>query len=81
MTSLRQFLVAENAWLVIFLPALISYIVLLKARVHSHPAFGTVERLHPDLDAIIGPNAVMEVLATGFLWAEGPQWVTEDDRR
>ncbi len=33
-----------------------------------------VERLDPALDAIIAPDAVIEELAKGFVWAEGPVW-------
>lgn len=37
---------------------------------------GKVERLDPALDALIPPGAVIEKLASGFAWAEGPVWVT-----
>lgn len=33
-----------------------------------------VERLDPALDEIIAPNAAIEELAKGFVWAEGPVW-------
>jgi gluconolactonase len=36
---------------------------------------GTVERLHPDFDALVPKGAAIEVLAGGFKWAEGPVWV------
>ena len=36
---------------------------------------GTVERLDPAFDALVPPGAVIEVLAGGFKWAEGPVWV------
>lgn len=36
---------------------------------------GSVERLDPRLDALIPPDARMEVLAEGFDWTEGPVWV------
>jgi gluconolactonase len=39
------------------------------------PAIGTVERLDPALDRLIAPDAVIEKLAEGFSWAEGPVWV------
>ena len=40
---------------------------------------GDVERLDPAIDALIPPDAVIEVLAEGFEWTEGPVWV-EDGR-
>jgi gluconolactonase len=36
---------------------------------------GLVERVAPDLDAIVAPDAVFEVLADGHEWTEGPVWV------
>ncbi|GGO91022.1 SMP-30/gluconolactonase/LRE family protein [Stakelama pacifica] len=41
----------------------------------EYPRVGAVERLDPRLDAIIAPDAPIEVLATGYSWAEGPTWV------
>ena len=45
-----------------------------------YPAFGSVERLDPALDALLAPDAAMEVVATGFEWAEGPVWDFEAAR-
>jgi len=44
---------------------------------------GSIERLSPALDALIGPDAKIEVLAEGFDWSEGPVWVSKklDKRR
>jgi gluconolactonase len=39
------------------------------------PTVGSIERLDPRLDALIAPDARIEVLASGFLWAEGPIWI------
>ncbi len=41
---------------------------------HVYPTFGSIERLDPALDALIPPNAVLEKLAEGFTWSEGPVW-------
>ncbi|MCB1212083.1 MAG: SMP-30/gluconolactonase/LRE family protein, partial [Verrucomicrobiales bacterium] len=39
------------------------------------PTFsGSIERLNPELDALIAPSIKIEVLATGFNWSEGPTW-------
>ena len=40
-----------------------------------HRPHGTVERLDPTLDALVAPEATMEVLAEGFNWSEGPTWL------
>jgi gluconolactonase len=41
------------------------------------PAQGPIERLSPKLDALIKPDAKVEILAEGFTWAEGPLWLAE----
>ena len=41
---------------------------------HVYPSFGSIERLDPALDALIPQNAVLEKLAEGFTWSEGPVW-------
>jgi gluconolactonase len=39
------------------------------------PSFqGSIERLDAGLDALIAPDAKIEVLASGFNWSEGPVW-------
>lgn len=38
------------------------------------PFSGSIERLDPKLDTLIAPEAKIEVLASGFNWAEGPVW-------
>lgn len=38
---------------------------------------GSVERLDPALDAVVPPGAVIEVIAEGFEWAEGPLWLPD----
>lgn len=39
-----------------------------------YPTLGRVERLDPALDALVPPGAVIEQLADGFAWSEGPVW-------
>jgi len=39
-----------------------------------YPTMGQVERHDPALDALIAPGAVIEKLASGFEWSEGPVW-------
>lgn len=35
---------------------------------------GKIERFDPALDALIGKDATIEILASGFTWTEGPVW-------
>lgn len=37
-----------------------------------HP--GHIERLDPALDALVAPDAAIEVIGSGFAWSEGPAW-------
>src|SRR5207249_251477 len=39
---------------------------------------GSIERLDPRFDRLIGRDAALEVLAGGFDWVEGPVWVPDD---
>jgi gluconolactonase len=41
----------------------------------SPKPIGRIERLDPALDAIVAPDAQVEKLAEGFVWAEGPAWI------
>ncbi|MDN5204320.1 SMP-30/gluconolactonase/LRE family protein [Fulvivirgaceae bacterium BMA10] len=40
-----------------------------------HPSKGFVEVMDPAFEKLIDKNAVVEVLAEGFKWTEGPVWV------
>jgi gluconolactonase len=42
-----------------------------------YPTIGHVVRVDPRLDALIPAGAKIEVLASGFVWSEGPVWVPE----
>lgn len=50
-----------------------------KKQSHVYPNFGSIERLDPALDALLAPDAKIEKLAEGFIWAEGPVWVTKGE--
>jgi len=41
------------------------------------PTLGSIERLDPRFDAAVPKAAVIEVLAGGFEWSEGPVWVED----
>ncbi|HWY88340.1 MAG TPA: SMP-30/gluconolactonase/LRE family protein, partial [Gemmataceae bacterium] len=36
---------------------------------------GTIERLDPAFDKLVPKDAKLEILATGFIWTEGPVWI------
>jgi gluconolactonase len=42
-----------------------------------YPTIGKIERLDPALDKLIPKDAVIEVLASGFDWCEGPLWIKD----
>lgn len=71
---------ADAYWATIFFPALFGYLVLLQATVNRRPSLGSVERVNAAvLDTLLAPDACLEVIAEGNLWAEGPLWVTDKD--
>jgi gluconolactonase len=41
----------------------------------TYPPIGSIERLDPRFDKLIPRDAVLEKLAQGFEWSEGPVWV------
>ncbi len=46
----------------------------LKGDTRNFPKLGTIHRLDPRLDDLLAPDAVIEVIAAGFDWCEGPVW-------
>ena len=53
-------------------------IFFLMATINSQAQYktiGSIERIDPDLDKIVSPNAKIEVIAEGFDWSEGPVWI------
>ena len=45
-----------------------------RRRLQPTNAVGTIERLDPALDALVAPGAVIEKVADGFKFTEGPLW-------
>jgi len=41
---------------------------------------GGVARLSPEIDLIISPGTLPEILAEGFEWSEGPLWLPEQEK-
>ena len=58
------------------LTAMLAAVVLAAAGAGAaeRRTIGRVERSDPRLDALIAPGALIEVLADGFRWSEGPVW-------
>src|SRR5665213_2932831 len=69
---------AQSCTLVLVLTACVTACVaacVANAQTRSSPAsVGSIERLDPALDQLIAPDARIELLASGFDWAEGPVW-------
>ncbi len=54
------------------------FFVAVAAAAAAEPkTVGRIERLSPALDALLPQNAVIEVLAGGFDWSEGPVWIKD----
>ncbi|MGA2069410.1 MAG: SMP-30/gluconolactonase/LRE family protein [Thermoguttaceae bacterium] len=41
----------------------------------TYPTLGRIERLDPRFDKLVPRDAVLEKLAEGFKWSEGPVWI------
>ncbi len=41
----------------------------------NYPTLGKIVKLDPALDALIAPDAKIEILSSGYKWSEGPVWV------
>jgi gluconolactonase len=54
-----------------FLPFLLAPILVLAA---DEPFNVKIERLTPEFDQLVPPNALIEKCAEGFNWSEGPVW-------
>ena len=45
----------------------------------NFPSIGEILRLSPEINELIDENAKIEVLADGFIWAEGPVWINDNE--
>lgn len=41
----------------------------------QYPSIGKIHRLDPTLDAVLDTTSMVEIIASGFTWSEGPVWV------
>src|SRR3972149_32053 len=66
-----------------YLPALLALAVVGLPRslpaqnTLNFPSLGHIERFDPRFDELVPSDAKIEVLGSGFDWAEGPVWVRE----
>lgn len=51
-------------------------VFFISLTLQGQETIGMIERLDPAIDKFISDNAQIEVLASGFSWAEGPVWVS-----
>ncbi|MCL6295355.1 SMP-30/gluconolactonase/LRE family protein [Jejuia spongiicola] len=66
---------------ILLIPILLSSCEKQKKIKHkTFQTVGKIERLDKQLDDIISPNAVIEILSTGHKWSEGPIWIKEDQK-
>ena len=42
---------------------------------HPYATTGSITRLDPRMNDIIPEDAILEILADGFDWSEGPVWI------
>lgn len=45
----------------------------------AQSSLGKIERLDPKFDQLVGDDAKIEILASGFTWTEGPVWIGDED--
>ena len=58
-------------------PILFLFSSLFSLICFAQQTIGGVERLDDEINLLIGEDAVVEILAEGFSWSEGPVWVPQ----
>ena len=63
-------------------PILLIVVMVLSSTVlwAERPKIGSVVRHDPAFDKLIAKDAEIEVLASGFVWSEGPVWDRKNQR-
>mgnify|MGYP000579377041 CR=1 FL=1 len=59
---------------------LLILLLLASCTTHEYPTTGSIQRISPDLDRIIAPGTLPEILAEGFEWSEGPLWLPDQEK-
>jgi len=55
-------------------------LLLASCNTPDYPTTGSIDRLSSELDRIIAPGTLPEILAEGFEWSEGPLWLPEQQK-
>jgi len=55
-------------------------LLIVSCTAQGYPTTGSIERLSPELDQIIAPGTLPEILAEGFEWSEGPLWLPDQEK-
>jgi gluconolactonase len=79
MKSVRSGLLASSLFFFIGCQPAAEPVAPAAAPESTHETVGSIERADPRLDALVPPDATLEVLADGFAWSEGPVWVPSMD--
>jgi len=59
---------------------LLVLLLLTSCTAQEYPTTGSIEKLSPELDRIIAPGTLPEILAEGFEWSEGPLYLPEQEK-
>jgi len=59
---------------------LILLLFLTSCHTEEYPTTGSIDRISPELDRIIAPGTLPEILAEGFEWSEGPLWLPQQEK-
>ncbi|TGV02587.1 SMP-30/gluconolactonase/LRE family protein [Flavivirga rizhaonensis] len=47
---------------------------------NKYPSYGSIERLHPEIDSILSIYSRIDLVAKGFNWSEGPVWLAKEQK-
>ena len=61
----------------LFFTVLFTFSVAALMAQNTYPTIGKVVKIDPRFDALMAAEAKIEVLASGFVWSEGPAWVKD----
>jgi gluconolactonase len=62
------------------LTGVLVFLLVTSCSSQEYPTTGSVIGLSPELDRILAPGALPEILAEGFEWSEGPLWLPEQEK-
>lgn len=65
---------------IIIFSVLVTLMHFVSCTTQEYPNTGSVERLSPELDRIIAPGTLPEILAEGFEWSEGPLYLPKQEK-